>query len=490
MSDILKKKRGLVFISKGIELNRFLLSGSLDKLKAHYKLKFIFSNSGGSERFSKNLLESLGVEFDTIKVSNERHESWQEFHDLNAFKFEKLGSYGVRSKMLRNQVEGDHKFNKRSINFYKFSLNNIFDYLKTIIKQMLYNFRVVREFKKYVLNLESIIRNNKYLEFKENLIKHLGDNDQLLKKIKDYNPDFIVFPTGLYDSIFFDLLMACNKLKLKCFLLQAGWDNLAGKYKMIFEPSLVFVWGEQSKNHAIKYHGIHESKIKIVGAPHYDPILKIKKSEKLNNEKFILFAGLSRQTDEIKLLLSLDHAITDNRLPKVNIIYRPHPNRMPRKNELNFFDIKWMHVEMDRSVEKIYNNKINNNGPNMFKMNDLFEYYKSVDVIITPMSTLALESTVVGIPVVAYAGKDSNNKWGADQILMYDHFKEYRKEKKLINWAFNKEELIIALSNALSQSNDETLKSELNNFSKYFVFQDDIKYSEKIFNIINDELID
>ena len=73
-------------------------------------------------------------------------------------------------------------------------------------------------------------------------------------------------------------------------------------------------------------------------------------------------------------------------------------------------------------------------------------------MIISPLSTIVLESIIQGIPIVAYAGKDRHNKWGADQMKNLEHFKEMIENKKLISWCDSLDDIVPSLKESLHQT--------------------------------------
>ena len=48
-----------------------------------------------------------------------------------------------------------------------------------------------------------------------------------------------------------------------------SWDNPCLKNTSIYEPSIVGVWGEQTKYHAIKYMGLNPNKVRILGSAQF-----------------------------------------------------------------------------------------------------------------------------------------------------------------------------------------------------------------------------
>ena len=46
-----------------------------------------------------------------------------------------------------------------------------------------------------------------------------------------------------------------------------SWDNPSTKRSIVGNPDWLFVWGDQTKNHAIKYMNISKDKVIKFGAP-------------------------------------------------------------------------------------------------------------------------------------------------------------------------------------------------------------------------------
>ena len=165
-------------------------------------------------------------------------------------------------------------------------------------------------------------------------------NSTLNNFVKKISPDIILVPSQAQCSMDNDLIKICNQLNIKSIFLIDNWDNLSDKSLMWNKPDLIGVWGEQSRQHAIKIQKFQEEKVINIGTPRFENYFK----ERNNYQKsffdfdYILFLGTALEFDEIKILKIIDNFIIKNKskIPKTKIIYRPHPWRMGTdKIELN-----------------------------------------------------------------------------------------------------------------------------------------------------------
>ena len=113
-----------------------------------------------------------------------------------------------------------------------------------------------------------------------------------------------------------------------------SWDNPLSKRAVVSTNYWLLVWGPQTRNHALKYMGMSENKVIQFGAAQFEIYNKKPKDKRQKflkeyaikeEELVILYAGSSKSTNEFQHLINIDNAIEASILPKIKIIYRPHP---------------------------------------------------------------------------------------------------------------------------------------------------------------------
>ena len=489
----------LLFIAKGIDINRIYYSGAFEMLDKEFNLTIVFPQITGARKISNEIINKLSYyNIEMIPIDLDRIEKWNKVHDLTCFKYrEEVDSYKMREDMLRQGAQGDHDFNLAELNYYnsiqKYGLVygskvffwNLYNNIKTQIRR-----------KSYIAEIDEILDNGLYEEYIDDLENEMGESIEMIKLIRKYEPSCILYPTACYDVFFYDLLYIASNKSLPLILLQGGWDSLSSKYKMIHLPSVLGVYGNQGKSHAINIQGMDEEKIKIIGAPHYAPLfknnfnIKSKSTESLMRKGNLkcLFGGGLRPFDETSLLINIENAINNKVLPPMEIIYRPHPFRMVRLHEQNFNNIRWKHVKMDSDVKDYYDrSKIKSSTLTNAKLHDfdyLYNLYRNIDFIITPMSTIVLEALICGIPFIPLAFGDDKHAWSTDQVVRMTHFHELKMNDKIL-WCKSSNDLIDLMVLAIKKCDDNDYKRFLRSTSEQFVDNSN-NYLKNLYNLLSD----
>lgn len=345
--------------------------------------------------------------------------------------------------------------------------------------------------------LIALAQPNVFEKYKLKVNKEQGLNPDILSLALREQPDYFVLPSSLLDRLTDDVLQLAEKLNIPVLLLTSGWDNLSSKGLLQRQPTMLGVWGEQTKLHAITVQNIDEDRIEIMGAPHYGSYSQTNSADKSSarvslglpddGRKLALFAGTLRLFDETETLKEIDRAIENGELPKTYVLYRPHPDRVQREKEKSFFDFTWKHVVMDPEMAEHY--KAHKKGVRIVPANFLnridylTELYKALDVVITPMSSILLESIIHGIPVMAVAFSDGKHSWSADKVSRMLHFKEMYEISDII-LCRDRSMFITDIKYLLSQVGDQKVSDALCRSSTYFVYQEDRPYRERVLQAV------
>ena len=120
----------------------------------------------------------------------------------------------------------------------------------------------------------------------------------------------------------------------------------------------------------------------------------------------------------------LENAIENSLLPDCHVIYRPHPWRGKLVNSEDFLSLKWNHISIDPTMREYYKNVIKNPSGKMH----LADYSISnklltlVDAVISPLSTMLIESLLKGKPCLAFFPETGQNEPTRVENL---HFAEF-----------------------------------------------------------------
>ena len=328
--------------------------------------------------------------------------------------------------------------------------------------------------------------------------KDMGVHPDLLALTLRERPDFFVLPSALLDYGTDDVLQIADKLSIPTAMLVAGWDNLSSKGSIFHQPTVMGVWGEQSRRHAVEIQGTPPDRVHVIGASHYedfhakDNIDRAKLRAALGvpgNGRLILFAGTFRLFDETELLRELDQAIDSGAMPPMHVLYRPHPWRAKRQSEDDFFSYAWHHVTMDPGMVSAYQ-AAKNGGDSaapddfVFRLKHLVEIYRSVDAVVSPMSTILLEALLFGLPTMAVAFSDGKHSWSADKVSQMYHFKELYQVPGMMTCR-DRGDFFPMLQKLVSLSTDKSLGATLCESTQQFVYRDSHSYAERVAELVD-----
>lgn len=252
--------------------------------------------------------------------------------------------------------------------------------------------------------------------------------NNLEKVFKHQQTEIIIHPTVL-DGIFCnDLILIGRRLTIKTIFVMNSWDNPSTKNALIYNPNYLFVWGDQTKKHAEKFLKMRKNVIKF-GANQFDGIKKIKikylrknQFNKIKNN--IMFAGSNAKVDEFKCLQKLNKLCQDFDI-KLNFIYRPHPWSGGGHNGYRFNNTKWNNIKIDVSSRAYLKQIKKKNVPMSFpNQNDTYNLLGSVNITISPLSTIILETMMSGRLAFAYIPNDKNSYYINKILKNLIHFRE------------------------------------------------------------------
>jgi len=347
--------------------------------------------------------------------------------------------------------------------------------------------------------LERLAQPDIYQSYRKQIQERMGLHPGLLDLMLREQPDFIVVPSSGVDQVTDDVLQMGNKLGIPTLMLIFNWDNLSSKGIYHFHPTLLGVWGEQSRRHAIDIQGFEANHVFSIGAVQYPSIEALPPVNRAAirmdmglpaDVTTVLFAGTLRLFDETTLLQRVEEAIESGTLPKIHVLYRPHPWRHRRTDEPNFLDFEWKHITLDPSIASIYEvAKQSSKNINMvYDTDTLLNLYQVVDAVISPMSTILLESMMFGLPTMAVAFTDGKHSWSADKVSQMHHFKELYAIPELLVCR-EQGQFFDLVKQLVAQIGNPSVKSALQAVSRDCLFQDaQHTYAERV-GVLVDKLM-
>lgn len=314
--------------------------------------------------------------------------------------------------------------------------------------------------------------------------------------INSEKPDLIIHPSLLSGYFINELFRIKNKYKIPLFILMNSWDNPAGRAFCTGSPDKLVVWGEQTKRHAMQYMLLPENKIECFGAAQFE-VYKSKPKQKredlakffnvFHEKKIILYAGAGSSKYETEYLLKLEEYINNGELPNCQVIYRPHPWRGAlAEGEKDFLSLNWKNIVMDPTMQEYYVSETRN-PTGRFYLSDYQISNKILtlaDAVISPLSTMLVESILKGKPVLAFSPEVAQQGYlSIDEI----HFAEFLKLEE-VNTCLKHKDFYDACKNLISQIGDKKLSAKLKKQSKFFVSDKSKPYGYQLNKLAKDYL--
>jgi hypothetical protein len=242
--------------------------------------------------------------------------------------------------------------------------------------------------------------------------------------IKNNGFEAIIYPSIGGPMMLSDSLASITKvININLIVCIDNWDNISSKAVLNHSPNTLLVWGEQSQKLALEIHQIPKQNIGFLGSPRIEFIKKqliSSEQKKSTNHKSILFAGGSQKIEIDHLWLIHLNQIKQN---NEKILYLPHPINYYELNRISA-DINLRGIRIEDTVSLSTNSK-------KFPTLDIYvKLFNKVDLVISPLSTMLLESVIFQIPAIGIDFSDPvlpkfglNSEWAMDN---FEHFHEFK----------------------------------------------------------------
>ena len=248
-----------------------------------------------------------------------------------------------------------------------------------------------------------------------------------------FRPDLVLHPTVLAGPFVNDLLASCRRRDIPSVFIMNSWDNPSTKQGILGWPDRLLVWGEQTENHAVRYLGLPRDRVVRMGAAQFDvyrttsPLDRAAFAAKHDlqaDRQTLLYAGSSKDTDEFTHLCRLESMIEEGMLGDVQVLYRPHPWGGGGHEGSRIAKRQWRHIRIDATMRD-YMANLDRAGtlPTDADYRDTRDLLANVDAVISPLSTIIIEASLMGVPALCFLPDDK----GADHLRMslpLIHFQE------------------------------------------------------------------
>lgn len=450
----MQRKKILIFIEIDVVLRHFIANETFKELENSHNVIYVFNKDRYGLLENKIVKDNIpSTKILTTDIKRERQGRWFLLYII---------------ALLRQQGKGKH-----------------------------YEARVRNEIKR-IGKRNFILAKLGGLPFIYNLIRRifilkLGIHRDVEKIILREKPDLILHPSLLNGYFINELFRIRSKYKIPLIILMNSWDNPAGRAFCTGSPDKLVVWGEQTKRHAKKYMLLKEHQIECFGAAQFE-VYKIPPAQSRDElgkyfnvdaeNKILLYAGAGGAKYETVYLQLLEKFIDEGLMPNCKVIYRPHPWRGKlAKGEKDFFSINWKHIVMDPTMKDFYNSTIRDSDGRM----NLADYRISnklltlADAVISPLSTMLIESLIKGKPVLAFFPNKDQDSWlSIDEI----HFSEFLNLKD-VNTCFKEKDFYMSCKNLFNQIGNKAISSKLKNHSEFFVTKKSNSYGIQLKHLVD-----
>ena len=454
------KKKLIFIIDNDLYIRNYITTGVIKYLSKNYKL-FIIANNN---LINKHAINSLPHFIGFYKYSEKK------IKIIKCILRQKLWEKRGKSKTIRFKI----KYYLRFFKFFEEDINiNIFFKLPMLI--LLY----CRNYLLYFYDTSFLFAY--FRKYKENKLEINRDIVNFFSKI---NPDIVLYPNSGENIPQLCLQKLTKKFNTKFFLLVDNWDNLSSKSALTQDNNFYGVWGQQSKEHAIRIQGIKKNKVFNIGTPRFEKYFKMRNSKIKNlfNYKYILFLESSfRYKVETDLIPFINNILEKNKkFQNIKLIYRPHPWRPITK----LLDLKELsNVVIDPQLLPFYKEKLRSLG-----LQPDLSYYpgliSNAEFVISGPTTMVIESLILNKSVLLLNFDDKCNFFNPKNIIKNsEHFNAIDKVN-LIKMNNNKNQLEQDMISCM-YSNKNFKKRDTDLQLNYYLFRSKKNYNERLKAIIN-----
>jgi hypothetical protein len=459
-----ERKRVWIVVPSGIQYFRFVENNAFAEIEAACRVTYVFPDSESPHRIPREADQLRHEDMLFTPVDEQRYAVWSMLFEVSCCALaSRSASFRIRHEMA--QLSRRRK-------------------ARTLLQQVF--LRSIPLFASRLL----------FGRFRRNVVRTLGPERTLAQALAADRPAAIILPSSLHDCLTNDVIVTARAQAIPTIVLQTSWDNLSSKGIVAVPPDVMGVWGEQSVNHAVDLQGMTREGCVVVGSSYYERFFRRSRRSKGDARRAlglppdgltVLFGGSFRQFDEAALLRRIEDAIDAGSLPRMLIFYRPHPGRELRE-EANFFDFHWKHTVMDEEVAVVYRANLEGRmiSQNEFgySLDRLADIYTAVDLTISPMSSIVLESLLFGLPVLGIGYSDGRNRWGPEKTSQMTHFKELIAVPG-VRVCQSPENMLEDLRTVLDWAADAATATTTREAARYFVDNGNVSYARAVLDLLH-----
>lgn len=449
------RPKALVFIDADQLIRHFVHAGAFDALAQHYDVTYVFLDEVGQDkRAIHSDIDSLKLDsVRKVAVSRKRMGQWYFLFATSVLRLQR----GTENYAPRRQLFVD----------------------------------VVGE--KRVRQLEFLSRWPVYPFFRFAYRTYMGRYAPIEEILEAEQPDVVIQPSILTGHFINELLVSCRHRKLPYIVLMNSWDNPSVKAMATGTPDKLVVWGPQSQQYAQTYMGMPQEKIESFGAAQFQVYRDIRPEteDELRvifdvpaGKRILLYAGSGSGAYETAYLKSLEALVESGKLKNCHIIYRPHPWRGPLEDgEEDFTALAWKHVSMDPFMRDFYTSRISGDTASFYLLDytTTAQLLELVTAVISPLSTILLEATIKGKPVLLFSPEEGMQLGSS---LSQIHFKDFvGKAGVLVSNSL--EDFPEKCAALLELAEEDETSEKLQEAATQFAIMDGPRYGDRLLSLAN-----
>lgn len=233
-------------------------------------------------------------------------------------------------------------------------------------------------------------------------------NPRMLEVVRSRKPSVVAGVACLADPDENDIFRVAQALGIPSAMILHSWDNPSSRGAPPVRPDKWIVWGEEMKGHLARYYGVPANVVEVTGAVQFN-IYRDEILAACDRRSFLKDIGLDPDK-EVVLYAPTHMYMNYSDLPvlrllieyargrsEVQIWFRPHPHSRELRQTLAF--AREMAVFVDPNFLAFVNSGLHDRrylpGLTFYSL-----MLSAADVVISNMSTIALETAIVGRPIV------------------------------------------------------------------------------------------
>ena len=448
----------LIFLENDATIRHFILSNSFKVLNKIHEVIYIFPDNH----------RRLGnVDLSTLDLGNSKR--LKLLPNMTRLSLWKLRFYVEK---LKNKENIPKKLTKQWRKDFKSG-----NPLKGYILYRFYGFPIIFKIFTYIVNF--LLRKSPFIEL-----------ERIFNREK---PDLIIHPTVLEGLYINDLVEIANNRKIPAILIMNSWDNPLSKRAVVSTNYWLLVWGPQTRNHALRYMGMPENKVIQFGAAQFEIYNEQPKNKRqkflkeydIKQEQIvILYAGSSKSTNEFQHLINIDNAIESSILPKIKIIYRPHPWGECGFKGYRFKNHEFKNIKYDKNMIGYINRDFSKQkGKYLPDYSDTRNLLYAVDGVISPLSTIIIETMLLGKPPLCFLPIDEK-AMHFQMVHELPCYVEFLNDDNVLV-AKGNNELISSIRILINRINEKSLVEKIKKSSEFYISKFEKPFDQRLAELIN-----